>query len=53
MKTKNEFGIFADKTEVLQKVEVGLLVAFPNDEDCKKHLEWYKVKWEEEYGKIN
>ncbi|MCW6664283.1 Rha family transcriptional regulator [Aerococcaceae bacterium NML191219] len=39
--------------EVLQKVDVGLLVAFPNYEDRKKHLEWYKTKWEEEHGKIN
>ncbi|MCW6665288.1 Rha family transcriptional regulator [Aerococcaceae bacterium NML191219] len=36
--------------EVLQKVDVGLLVAFPNYEDRKKHLEWYKSKWEEEHG---
>lgn len=35
--------------EVLQKVDVGLLVAFPNYEDRKKHLEWYKAKWEEEH----
>lgn len=39
--------------EVLQKVDVGLLVAFPNYEDRKKHLEWYKSKWEEEHGKVN
>ncbi|HEM6178988.1 TPA: Rha family transcriptional regulator [Streptococcus suis] len=39
--------------EVLQKVDVGLLVAFPNYEDRKKHLEWYKAKWEEEHGKVN
>ncbi|WP_449460498.1 Rha family transcriptional regulator [Streptococcus suis] len=39
--------------EVLQKVDVGLLVAFPNYEDRKKHLEWYKAKWEEDHGKVN
>ncbi len=39
--------------EVLQKVDVGLLVAFPNYEDRKKYLEWYKAKWEEEHGKVN
>ena len=33
--------------EILQKVDVGLLVAFPNYEDRKRHLEWYKQKWEE------
>ena len=36
--------------EKLQKVDIGLLVAFPNYEDKKRHLEWYKQKWEE---KIN
>nr|DAN48602.1 MAG TPA: regulatory protein [Caudoviricetes sp.] len=36
--------------EKLQKVDIGLLVAFPNYEDRKRHLEWYKQKWEE---KIN
>ena len=36
--------------EKLQKVDIGLLVAFPNYEDRKRHLEWYKQKWE---GKIN
>lgn len=30
--------------ELLQKVDVGLLVAFPNYEDRKRHLEWYKSK---------
>ena len=30
--------------EPLQKVDVGLLVAFPNYEDRKRHLEWYKSK---------
>ncbi len=33
--------------ETLQKVDVGLLVAFPKYEDRKKHLEWYKRKFEE------
>lgn len=36
--------------EKLQKVDIGLLVSFPNYEDRKRHLEWYKQKWEE---KIN
>ena len=36
--------------EKLQKVDIGLLVAFPNYKDRKRHLEWYKQKWEE---KIN
>ena len=36
--------------EKLQKVDIGLLVAFPNYEDRKRHLAWYKQKWEE---KIN
>lgn len=36
--------------EKLQKVDIGLLVAFPNYEDRKRHLEWYKQKWED---KIN
>ena len=30
--------------EKLQKVDIGLLVAFPNYEDRKRHLEWYKQK---------
>ena len=30
--------------ELLQKVDVGLLVAFPNYEDRKRHLEGYKSK---------
>lgn len=30
--------------DILQKVDVGLLVAFPNYEDRKRHLEWYKSK---------
>lgn len=34
--------------EILQKVDVGLLVAFPNYEDRKRHLEWYKTKLEED-----
>lgn len=33
--------------EILQKVDVGLLVAFPNYEDRKRYLEWYKMKREE------
>ena len=37
-----------DMLETLQKVDVGLLVAFPNYEDRKRHLEWYKTKLEEE-----
>ena len=37
-----------DMLETLQKVDVGLLVAFPNYEDRKSHLEWYKAKIEEE-----
>lgn len=36
-----------DMLETLQKVDVGLLVAFPNYEDRKRHLEWYKAKIEE------
>lgn len=36
--------------EKLQKVDIGLLVAFPNYEDRKRRLEWYKQKLEE---KIN
>lgn len=34
--------------EILQKVDVGLLVAFPNYEDRKRHLDWYKTKLEED-----
>lgn len=37
-----------DMLEILQKVDVGLLVAFPNYEDRKRHLEWYKAKIEED-----
>lgn len=37
-----------DMLETLQKVDVGLLVAFPNYEDRKRHLEWYKSKLEED-----
>lgn len=33
--------------EILQKVDVGLLVAFPEYEQRKRHLEWYKQKLEE------
>ena len=36
-----------DMLETLQKVDVGLLVAFPNYEDRKTKLEWYKSKIEE------
>ncbi len=36
-----------DMLEMLQKVDVGLLVAFPNYEDRKTRLEWYKSKIEE------
>lgn len=34
--------------EILQKVDVGLLVAFTAYEDRKRHLEWYKTKLEED-----
>lgn len=37
-----------DMLETLQKVDVGLLVAFPNYEDRKRRLEWYKSKIMEE-----
>ena len=37
-----------DMLETLQKVDVGLLVAFPAYEDRKRHLEWYKTKLEED-----
>lgn len=33
--------------EILQKVDVGLLVAFSKYEQRKRHLEWYKQKLEE------
>ena len=33
--------------EILQKVDVGLLAAFPEYEQRKRHLEWYKQKLEE------
>ena len=33
--------------EILQKVDVGLLVAFPEYEQRKRHLEWYKQKLED------
>lgn len=36
-----------DMLEILQKVDVGLLVAFPSCEERKRHLEWYKAKIEE------
>lgn len=35
-----------DMLETLQKVDVGLLVAVPNYEERKRHLEWYKAKIE-------
>lgn len=38
-----------DMLETLQKVDVGLLVGFPNYEDRKRHLEWYKTKLEEDF----
>ena len=37
-----------DMLEILQKVDIGLLVAFPDYEERKRHLEWYKSKIEEE-----
>lgn len=37
-----------DMLETLQRVDVGLLVAFPDYEERKRHLEWYKAKLEEE-----
>lgn len=36
-----------DMLETLQNVDVGLLVAFPDYEERKRHLEWYKAKLEE------
>lgn len=36
-----------DMLETLQKVDVGLLVAFPDYKDRKTRLEWYKAKMEE------
>lgn len=33
-----------DMLETLQKIDVGLLVAFPDYEDRKRHLEWYLHK---------
>lgn len=33
--------------ETLQKVDVGLLVAVPDYQQRKRHLEWYKLKMEE------
>lgn len=35
--------------EVLQKVDTGLLVAVPDYEQRKRHLEWYKLKWEQNH----
>ena len=34
--------------DILQKVDVGLLVAFPDFEERKRHLEWYKLKLEKD-----
>lgn len=34
--------------EKLQRVDIGLLVAFPNYEERKRYLEWYKNKLEEQ-----
>ena len=36
--------------ETLQKVDVGLLVAVPEYQQRKRHLEWYKMKLENEGG---
>lgn len=36
-----------NQLEVLQKVDVGLLVAVPDFEQRKRHLEWYRMKMEE------
>ncbi|MDD3393918.1 MAG: Rha family transcriptional regulator [Anaerotignum sp.] len=36
-----------NQLEILQKVDVGLLVAVPDFEQRKRHLEWYKMKMEE------
>lgn len=33
--------------ETLQKVDVGLLIAVPDYQQRKRHLEWYKLKMEE------
>jgi Rha family phage regulatory protein len=33
--------------ELLQKVDTGLLIAVPDYEQRKRHLEWYKLKWEQ------
>lgn len=35
--------------ERLQKADVGLLIAFPNYEDRKRHLEWYMMQLEKNY----
>ena len=37
--------------EMLQKVDTGLLVAVPDYEQRKRHLEWYKLKWEQSHIK--
>lgn len=36
--------------EVLQKVDVGLLVACSDFQERKQRLEWYKIKWEETHN---
>lgn len=36
-----------NQLEVLQKVDVGLLVAVPDFEQRKRHLEWYRMKMQE------
>lgn len=36
--------------DILQKVDVGLLVAVPDYEQRKRHLEWYKAKLQEGDG---
>lgn len=33
--------------ELLQKVDTGLLISVPDYEQRKRHLEWYKLKWEQ------
>ena len=38
-----------DLLETLQKVDVGLLVSVPELEQRKRHLEWYKLKWEQSH----
>ena len=40
-----------DMLELLQKVDVGLLVAFPDYEERKRRLEWYKFRKENDKNK--